>query len=203
VYYETVFIVNPDVSQENTQILTDSLVKRVEKASGRIVKREYWGSRPLAYQIAKRKRGHYVLLVTDGEPAAVAALEQALRLEEHILRFLTARLTELSETPSPLMRRRIEPTKAEAAEAPAETSAAREDEAIKAPEEAKAAKKVDAESEKKTERKAEEATADEEPAGAESGETPARKAVTKKAEAAPAAKKKTTKSKKTDGDADG
>jgi len=106
VYYETVFIVNPDVSQENTHLLTDSLVERVEKSGGRIVKREYWGSRPLAYQISKRKRGHYALLVTDGEPAAINALEQALRLEERVLRFLTTRLQELSDEPSPLLRRK-------------------------------------------------------------------------------------------------
>jgi len=107
VYYETIFIVNPDVSQENTEALTDDLVKRVEKASGRIVKREYWGSRPLSYQIAKRKRGHYTLLVTDGEAAAMQTLEEGLRLEERVLRFLTTRLRELSDEPSPLLRRRI------------------------------------------------------------------------------------------------
>jgi len=106
-YYETVFIVNPDVSKENTETLTDALVKRVEKASGRIVKREYWGSRPLAYQIAKRKRGHYALLVTDGETAAIQALEEGLRLEERVLRFLTTRLQELSDEPSPLLRRQM------------------------------------------------------------------------------------------------
>jgi len=107
VYYETIFIVNPDVSKENTEALTDALVKRIEKASGRIVKREYWGSRPLAYQIAKRKRGHYVMLVTDGEYAAVQTLEEGLRLEERVLRFLTTRLRELSDEPSPLLRRQI------------------------------------------------------------------------------------------------
>ncbi len=107
VYYETIFIVNPDVSKENTEALTDALVKRVEKASGRIVKREYWGSRPLAYQIAKRRRGHYVMLVTDGEHAAVQALEESLRLEERVLRLLTTRLRELSDEPSPLLRRQI------------------------------------------------------------------------------------------------
>lgn len=105
-YYETIFIVNPDVSQENTEALTDALVQRVEKAGGRIVKREYWGSRPLAYQIAKRKRGHYVLLVTDGEPKAAAALEEGIHLDERIIRQLTTRLTELSDEPSPLLRRK-------------------------------------------------------------------------------------------------
>lgn len=197
-YYETVFIVNPDVSQENTESLTDSLVARVEKASGRIVKREYWGSRPLAYQIAKRKRGHFVLLVTDGEPAAVAALEHALRLEERVLRFLTARLTELSETPSPLMRRRVEPAKAEpAAEAPAEAKAAETSAAAGAPKEAKAGAEI------KAEEKTQDVEAEEKPAKVEAKKAPAKKPVAKEAEESPAEKKKAMKSKKTDGDADG
>jgi small subunit ribosomal protein S6 len=105
VYYETIFIVNPDISQENTEKLTDDLVAKVEKVGGRIVKRENWGSRPLAYSIANRKRGNYVLLVTDGEPQALQVLEHAISLEERVMRTLTTRLTELSDKPSPLMRR--------------------------------------------------------------------------------------------------
>ena len=125
-YYETIFIVNPDVSQENTESITDNFVERVEKAGGRIVKREYWGSRPLAYSITKRKRGHYVMLVTDGEPQAVETLEQAIRLDERIMRFLTTRLTELSDEPSPLVRRRSTPAAQEEEKAADEASAAEE-----------------------------------------------------------------------------
>jgi len=106
VYYETIFIVNPDVSQENTEQLTNDFVAKVEKAGGRIVKRENWGVRPLAYAIGKRKRGHYVLLVTDGEAEALNALERAISLEERVIRSLTTRLTELTDEPSPLARRR-------------------------------------------------------------------------------------------------
>jgi len=105
-YYETIFIVNPDISQENTEAMTDDLIGKVEKAGGRIVKRENWGSRPLAYSIANRKRGNYVLLVTDGEPEALKALEHAISLEERIIRTLTTKLTELSDEPSPLARRK-------------------------------------------------------------------------------------------------
>ncbi len=126
-YYETVFIVNPDASQENAEKLTDDLVARVEAAGGRIVKREAWGVRPLAYPIAKRKRGHYMLLVTDGEPAAIAALENAIQLEERIIRFLTTRITELSDEPSPILRRRSERAQREA-EAASEAEAAAETE---------------------------------------------------------------------------
>ncbi len=121
-YYETIFIVNPDISQENTEKLTDDFVAKVEKASGRIVKREYWGIRPLAYSIAKRKRGHYVLLVTDGEPAALQALERAISLEERVIRSLTTRLDELSDAPSPLLRRKSARTEEASADTSADTA---------------------------------------------------------------------------------
>jgi len=122
-YYETIFIVNPDISQENTEALTDELIAKVEKAGGRIVKRENWGSRPLAYSIANRKRGNYTLLVTDGSPEALKALELAISLEERVIRCLTTKLTELSDKPSPLLRRAQAAAKREeAASAEAESN---------------------------------------------------------------------------------
>jgi len=126
-YYETIFIVNPDISQENTEALTDDLIAKVEKSGGRIVKRENWGSRPLAYSIANRKRGNYILLVTDGSPAALKTLEHAISLEERIIRCLTTKLTELSDQPSPLMRRAQAAAKREEAAAEAKAEAASEE----------------------------------------------------------------------------
>jgi small subunit ribosomal protein S6 len=207
-YYETIFIVNPDASQEKTEQLTDNLVAKVEKAGGRIVKREYWGVRQLAYSIAKRKRGHYVLLVTDGEPKAINALEDAIRLEERILRFLTARLTELSDEPSPLLRRRPESLAAdrekkapEAAEeavpekaSKAEEAAPAEETATKTKTETKAKAKAKAKSEAKSEEPAEEETktedkvdvkeaaAEEESSKAKVKKAPAKKKAAKKSE---------------------
>jgi len=125
-YYETIFIVNPDISQENTEKLTDGLVEKIEKVGGRIVKRENWGSRPLSYTIANRKRGNYMLLVTDGSADAIKTLEHAISLEERIIRALTTKLTELSDKSSPLLRRAQAAAKREevAAEEKAEAEAA-------------------------------------------------------------------------------
>ncbi len=150
-YYETIFIVNPDISQENTEALTDDLIGKVEKVGGRIVKRENWGSRPLAYSIANRKRGNYMLLVTDGSPEAIKTLEHAISLEERIIRSLTTRLTELSDKPSPLLRRaqaaakreeEAAEAKAAADAAPAEPAAPAEEKSEKAEEAAPAAEAV-------------------------------------------------------------
>ncbi|MDX8383702.1 MAG: 30S ribosomal protein S6 [Ghiorsea sp.] len=166
-YYETVFIVNPDISQENNEVLTNELVEKIEKAGARIVKREYWGSRPLAYSIQKRKRGHYSLLVTDG-PAEISKLvDDILRLDERVLRFLTTSITELSDEPSPLLRRRI------AASTPVEEPKAEEATEAKPAEEAvevKAEEKSEAKpAEESTEAKAETKPA-EEAVASESGE---------------------------------
>jgi len=135
-YYETIFIVNPDISQENTEALTDDLISKVEKVGGRIVKRENWGSRPLAYSIANRKRGTYILLVTDGSAEAIKTLEHAISLEERIIRTLTTRLTELSDKPSPLLRRAQAAAKREEEEEAAEKKAADEAAAAEASSEA-------------------------------------------------------------------
>lgn len=140
-YYETIFIVNPDISQENTEKLTDGLVAKVEKAGGRIVKRENWGSRPLAYSIANRKRGNYMLLVTDGSAEAIQALEHAISLEERIVRVLTTKLKELSDKPSPLLRRAQAAAKREEAAAEEKAEAKEESAAPVAEEKAEAAPK--------------------------------------------------------------
>ncbi|MDX8393760.1 MAG: 30S ribosomal protein S6 [Mariprofundales bacterium] len=112
-YYETVLIVSPDVSQENAKKLRDEMISKVEASQARVVRHEYWGMRQLAYSIAKRRRAHYFMLVIDGHGEAVNALEHALRLHERVLRFLTVQLDELSDTPSPLARRERKEKEAE------------------------------------------------------------------------------------------
>ena len=172
-YYETVFIVNPDISQENTETMTNELVDKIEKAGARIVKREYWGSRPLAYSIQKRNRGHYSLLVTDGAADVSKMIDETLRLDERVMRFLTTSITELSDEPSPLLRRRVaasedkpteEKTEAKSEETPAEKAT-----------EAKAEEKTEAKSEEAPVEKAAEAKTEAKPKKA-----PAKKAAVKK-----------------------
>ncbi len=169
-YYETVFIVNPDVSQENTEVLTNELIEKIEQAGSRIVKREYWGVRPLAYSIQKRNRGHYALLVTDGAANVSKLIDETLRLDERILRFLTTSITELSDEPSPLLRRRptaaTEEPKAESKEAEAKKADTKEADT-------KEEAKTETKTEKATEEVKAEPKAEEKAAKEESGEATA------------------------------
>ena len=102
-YYETVFIARQDLSDAQVKTLTDSYVKIIEDAKGKIHKIENWGLRNLAYRINKNRRGHYVLIESDVEAPAIHEMERTMRLNEDILRFMSIREDELSTGPSIVM----------------------------------------------------------------------------------------------------
>lgn len=87
--YETVFIARQDLTADDADTLTSKLCKIVTDGKGKIVSKEYWGLRNLAYKVKKNSRGHYVLLNIDAEYAAVAELNRVMGFNEDIIRSTT------------------------------------------------------------------------------------------------------------------
>lgn len=106
--YESVFIARQDISSSQAETLTDSFAEIIANAGGTVSKKEYWGLRNLSYRIKKNRKGHYGLLNIDAPPAAIAEMERNMRLHDDILRYLTVRVDELSDEPSPILRSRDE-----------------------------------------------------------------------------------------------
>ena len=104
--YECVLIARSEITQQQVDTIADSVTAQVESESGAVKKREYWGLRNLAYRIKKNRKGHYVLLGLDAEPATISEMERQLGLNEDVLRFMTVRVEDIDEAPSaPLARR--------------------------------------------------------------------------------------------------
>ena len=101
--YESVYIVRQDVSSQDLDKLTEDFSSVVDKFGGKIVKRENWGLRGLAYRVKKNKRGHYVFLGLDAAPDAISELERNYKLHSDVIRFLTFRVDEISDEPSKLV----------------------------------------------------------------------------------------------------
>jgi small subunit ribosomal protein S6 len=84
--YETIFIIQPELSEEDAE----GHIKRVEnlitRLGGEIVRTERWGKKRLAYEINKQRYGYYVLLRLRGDPAILPELERHYRLTESIIR---------------------------------------------------------------------------------------------------------------------
>jgi small subunit ribosomal protein S6 len=104
--YENVFIARQDISGAQVDALADGFTQLIAEQGGEIKKREYWGLRNLAYRMKKNRKGHYVLFNIEAPAAAIAELERTMRINEDVLRYLTLRVEQLEEAPSPVMQSR-------------------------------------------------------------------------------------------------
>lgn len=92
--YETLFIVRPELSEEETTKVWDRVDSVLARLNGREIKRESWGKRRLAYEIRKNKKGVYLYLLYLGGNELVAELERNLRLLDDVLKFQTVKLAD-------------------------------------------------------------------------------------------------------------
>jgi small subunit ribosomal protein S6 len=100
-HYETVVVFNHSLVDDAVKAELDKLAADIEgKFAGAITHREVWGKRQLAYPIHKAKEGIYAIMQYETlNGKVVDTLEQKLRINETVLRFLTVnRETELKRT---------------------------------------------------------------------------------------------------------
>src|SRR5512147_2165986 len=90
--YESIFIINANLTDEETANVIKRMQDVVAKQGGEMLKFEDWGKKKLSYEIKKQKRGHYVFFQFKGAPAAVAELERTYKMTDAVIKFLTVRL---------------------------------------------------------------------------------------------------------------
>ena len=92
--YEVMFIVRPDVVDEELDKLVAGFESTVTTGGGIIKNSEKLGRRKLAYTVRKFNDGNYVLLTIEANGAVVAELERRLRVTEPVIKFITVRMDE-------------------------------------------------------------------------------------------------------------
>ena len=90
-YYETMYILRPDIPEDEVENHLKKYSEVLEKAKAVIIDNQMRGKRRLAYSIGKHKEGIYVQLSHTGEGNHVEALERAMRLSEDVIRYLTVK----------------------------------------------------------------------------------------------------------------
>ncbi len=86
--YEGVFILDPDMSQDTTKTMVTGLQDLVTKNGGRVDGLQEWGRRKLAYKINKKQDGHYVLINFQMDSLATKKMQDTLRLNDSVMRYL-------------------------------------------------------------------------------------------------------------------
>ncbi|RPG67065.1 MAG: 30S ribosomal protein S6 [Flavobacteriaceae bacterium TMED42] len=91
-HYETVFILNPVLSDIQIEEAVKKYVSLLESKKCKIVHKENWGLKKLAFTIQNKNSGFYHLLQFEGEGQVINDLEVEFRRDEKVMRFLTVTL---------------------------------------------------------------------------------------------------------------
>lgn len=84
--YEGLFILKPNLTDEEYGKLTTSILDVITKNGGKVDAKEDLGTRDLAYMIKKDKKGRYLLVYFTAETSSITAMERLYKINESILR---------------------------------------------------------------------------------------------------------------------
>lgn len=90
--YETIVIIDPDLSKEAEAPIFERVNDLVPQYGGFLIETDDWGTKKLAYDIKKKNRGHYVRLDYCGDGALVQEIERFFRIDDRIMKFMTVLL---------------------------------------------------------------------------------------------------------------
>ena len=100
-YYETMYILRPDIAEDEVTNHIDKYNKLLEEFGATILDSQMRGKRRLAYQIAKHREGIYVQLSHQGDGQHIFKIEKAMRLSEDVIRYMTVKQDGPLPTPRP------------------------------------------------------------------------------------------------------
>lgn len=86
--YELVLVIDPDLAGADQKKLVSKIKKIIEELKGKVGKTDEWGKKELAYPIKKKNLGYYFLLEVKLPSTAPAEIENKLKLEERLMRYL-------------------------------------------------------------------------------------------------------------------
>lgn len=121
--YEVMFIVRPDLMEEEVEKLIATLQSHATNAGATVQNVEKMGKRRLAYDVKKFQEGLYVLLTLQADGKAIHELERRMRVTEQVIKFITVRMDEEQQRLEKVRKIRASRTKRPPAEAaPAEAA---------------------------------------------------------------------------------
>ena len=90
--YELTLVLNPNLEEETCKADFDKIQGEIARFGGTVEKVDEWGRRRLAYEIDKLSEGIYYIVNFDGEASTPNELENRLRINESVLRYLIVRV---------------------------------------------------------------------------------------------------------------
>jgi len=95
--YETLFVAQPTLTDEETKAQIQKILDVISAQNGEILAVDDMGTRKLAYEVKKHKRGYYTVAYYKADGEAIAEIERNLRINENMIKFLSVKYTNQKE----------------------------------------------------------------------------------------------------------
>jgi small subunit ribosomal protein S6 len=93
--YDLIFIARPATPEDEIKKVITGIETTCAEKGAKIEKTEFWGTRKLAYRVAKHREGIYVYQqIRTNHEELIAELERRLRVQDVVIKYLTVRLDE-------------------------------------------------------------------------------------------------------------
>lgn len=90
--YEKVMILDPSLDERAVEETVEKVKGVIIKKGGEILKTENWGIKKLAYELNKRQKGHYILLLFKSPPSVISEFERLSKVTDTIIKFMVVKL---------------------------------------------------------------------------------------------------------------
>lgn len=101
--YECIFIARQDIPYQDVAKLSDKLAEIFTADGGKVIKKESWGLRNLAYAIKKNKKGYYTLLGVEASNNAIKEFERMCKINEDVIKHISIKVKKHDMKPSMMM----------------------------------------------------------------------------------------------------
>ena len=96
--YETVFIAEPEISNDQVDQLINKIKQAITANQGTLTAEDRWGRRRLAYPIHGHREGYYAILNFTSEAGAVLAIEHLYNVTDSVVRHMTTKVIKSKKT---------------------------------------------------------------------------------------------------------
>lgn len=90
--YELVLVLKPLLPEDLKTKVLKKVEDYVDSQKGKVVKKDVWGKKHLAYPIKKHEEGYYILYTLELSPDKIVDFQRELKLMGDILRYMTINL---------------------------------------------------------------------------------------------------------------
>ena len=102
-YYENVFIFSGQLSKKSADDKLEESLDLIKKSGGKILKKESWGLRDLAYKIKKNSKGYYYMINCDCDSKIFKDFDTMVRQDLNFLRFFNLKIKSINKDQSLLV----------------------------------------------------------------------------------------------------